>query len=97
MRRGEGPARQAGPTGWFKARQYTGLVRIEQPLLKAREGPILDGDGENEPAQQVAEVIGDDAEEQPHLVGSEPVAREPGAVAASLPPSIHCSAAPRWL
>jgi hypothetical protein len=31
------------------------LAGLEQPLLKPREGPILDGDGENEPAQQVAE------------------------------------------
>src|SRR5262245_54044703 len=57
---------------------------LEQPLLKAREGPILDGDRENEPAQQVAEVIGDDAEEQPHLVGPEAVTGEPSPVGRGL-------------
>jgi hypothetical protein len=57
---------------------------LRQPLLKAHEGPILDRDGENEPAQQVAEVIGDDAEEQPHLVGPEAVTGEPSPVGRGL-------------
>ena len=57
---------------------------LEQPLLKAREGPVLNGDGENEPAQQVAEVVGDDAEEQPHLIGSKAVTEEPRPVGRGL-------------
>src|SRR5215470_15162882 len=51
---------------------------LEQPLLKACEGPVLNGDGEHEPAQQVAEVVGDDPEQQTDLIGPEPVTREPG-------------------
>src|SRR5262249_25085813 len=31
-------------------------ARLEQPLLEARERPALDGDGQNQPAQQIAEV-----------------------------------------
>jgi hypothetical protein len=36
---------------------------LEEPMLEARQGPALDGDGQNEPAQQIAEVIGNDPEE----------------------------------
>ena len=32
---------------------------LEQPLLQARQGPALDGAGQDEPAQQIAEVVGD--------------------------------------
>jgi hypothetical protein len=49
---------------------------LEEPLLEARQGPSLDGDGQNQPTQQIAEVVGDHPEEQPDLVGSEAVARE---------------------
>ncbi len=42
---------------------------LEQPLLEARQGPALDGRGQDEPAQEVAEIEGDDPEEPPHLVG----------------------------
>ena len=53
---------------------------LEEPLREARQGPALDGDGQDQPAQQIAEVIGDHPEEQPHLVGPEAVAGEPGPV-----------------
>ena len=36
---------------------------LEEPLLETRQGPALDGDRQNEPAQQIAEVIGNDPEE----------------------------------
>ena len=36
---------------------------LEEPLLEARQGPVLDGDGQNQPTQQIAEVVGDDAEQ----------------------------------
>ena len=36
---------------------------LEEPLLETREGPALNGDGQDEPAQQIAEVVGDDREE----------------------------------
>src|SRR3989454_8565790 len=52
---------------------------FEEPLLETREGPVLDGHGENEPAQEIAEVVGDHPEEQPHLIGPEPVTGEAGA------------------
>ena len=55
-------------------------ARLEQPLLEAREGPALDGDGQNQSAQQIAEVIGDHPEQQADLVGPEPVTGEPGPV-----------------
>ena len=47
---------------------------LEQPLLETRKGPAPNGDGQDEPAQQIAEVVGDHPEEQPDLVGSEAVA-----------------------
>ena len=31
---------------------------LEEPLLEARQGPSLDGDGQNQPTQQIAEVVG---------------------------------------
>src|SRR5438132_5382323 len=49
---------------------------LEQPLLQTREGPTLDGDRQNQPTQQVAEVVGDDPEQEADLVGPEPVAGE---------------------
>jgi hypothetical protein len=39
-------------------------ARLEEPLLEAREGPSLDGEGQGQPAKQVAEVVGEDSEEQ---------------------------------
>jgi len=30
-------------------------ARFEQPLLETRQGPALDGDGQNQLAQQIAE------------------------------------------
>jgi hypothetical protein len=53
-------------------------ARLEQPLLQACERPILDGDGQHQPTEQVAEIVGDDAEEPPDLVGPEPMARQSG-------------------
>ena len=41
---------------------------FEQPLLETREGPALDGDGQDEPTQQIAEVVGDDPEQQADLI-----------------------------
>ncbi len=37
---------------------------LEQALLQARQRPALDGRGQDEPAQKIAEVVGDDPEEQ---------------------------------
>ena len=38
-------------------------------MLEAREGPGLDGDGQNKPAEQIAEVVGDHPEQQADLIG----------------------------
>src|SRR5436190_21961449 len=59
---------------------------FEEPLLETRQGPVLDGHGENEPAQEIAEVVGDHPEEQPHLIGPEPVTGEAGPVGGGLAP-----------
>ena len=49
---------------------------LEEPLLEAPQGPALDGERQDQLAQEIAELVGDDPEEQPHLVGPEAVARE---------------------
>ena len=35
---------------------------LEQPLLQARQGPAPDGERQGQPAQEIAEIIGDDPE-----------------------------------
>src|SRR5438876_4559703 len=62
---------------------YTTLFRS---LLQARQRPALDGDRQNEPTQQIAEVVGDHPEEQPDLIGSEAVAGEAGPMGDFLDP-----------
>src|SRR5262245_10181076 len=57
---------------------------LEEPLLEARQRPALDSRGEGEPAQEIPEVVRDDAQEQPHLIGSEMVTGEAGPTVASL-------------
>jgi hypothetical protein len=59
---------------------------LEQLLLETREGPVLNGDGQDEPTQQIGEVVGDDSEQEADLVGSEPVTGEPGPVGGRFPP-----------
>jgi hypothetical protein len=51
-----------------------GPAGLEEPLLQARQGPALNGQGQSEPAQEIAQIVGDDAQEQPHLIGPEAVA-----------------------
>ena len=53
---------------------------LEQPLLQARQRPTLNGQGQDEPAQKIAQIVGDDPEKQPDLIGPKAVAREPGPV-----------------
>ena len=38
---------------------------LEEPLLETRQGPTLDGQGQGQSAQEVAEVVGDDPEAVP--------------------------------
>src|SRR6266851_3586811 len=59
-------------------------ARLEQALLKARQGPALDGIRQDQPTQQIAEVVGDDPEQEADLVGPESVTGEPGPVGGSL-------------
>ncbi|HEV2054093.1 MAG TPA: hypothetical protein VGV06_02845 [Methylomirabilota bacterium] len=42
---------------------------LEQPLLKVRQRRTSNRKGESEPTQEVADIIGDDPEEQPHRAG----------------------------
>jgi len=61
--------------------KYRACRMRRPPVLNSRcwrlvRDPALDGDGQNQPTQQIAEVVGDHPEEQPDLVGSEAVARE---------------------
>jgi hypothetical protein len=44
---------------------------LQETLLETRQGPALDGDGRDEPTQQIAEVVRNDAQEQPDFVGPE--------------------------
>ena len=37
---------------------------LEQPLLQARQRPALDGERQDQPLQEIAEVAGDDPEEK---------------------------------
>ena len=53
---------------------------LEQALLETRERPTLDGERQDEPAQQIAEVVGDDPDQQADLVSPEAVAGEAGPV-----------------
>lgn len=50
------------------------------PRLEAGQGPTLDGRGQDEPVQAIAEVGGDAAEQQMNLVGPEPSTGKPGPV-----------------
>src|SRR3990172_2030482 len=53
---------------------------LEQPLLEAREGPALDGERQDKPAQEIAEIVGHDPQEQAHLISAEPMSGKPGPV-----------------
>jgi hypothetical protein len=55
---------------------------LEEPLLEARERPVLDGQRQGQPMEQIAEVVGDDSQEQADLIRPEAVAgEEPGQIA----------------
>ena len=51
-------------------------ARLEEPLLETRERPTLNGCWQDEPSQQIAEVVGDHSEQQADLIRAEAVARE---------------------
>ncbi len=49
---------------------------LEQSLLQARQRPALDGDRQDQPTQEIAEVVGDHPKQQADLIGPEPVTGE---------------------
>ena len=50
---------------------------LHQPLLQARQRPLLDPLGQHQSPPQVAQIIGNEGQAQPDLVGPELVAAEP--------------------
>ncbi len=58
---------------------------FEQPLLQTRQRPTSDGQGQGKPAQEIAEVVRDDSQKEPHLIGPETVAGEAGPVGSLFP------------
>jgi hypothetical protein len=47
---------------------------LHQPLRQAGERPLPDRRGQRQLPQQIAEVVGDDTQPEPHLVGGEAMA-----------------------
>ena len=41
---------------------------LEQPLLEARQRPALDVEGQDQQAQEIAEIVSDHPEEQPFVL-----------------------------
>ena len=62
---------------------------LEQPLLQARQRPALDGDGHDEPAQQIAQVVARRSE--PILPTITSPVWMPMPMATSAPPRARCS------
>lgn len=72
-------------------------ARLEKPLLKTREGPALNGNGQDEPTPPMAKVVGDDAEQEVDFIGRKRCQERRIQWVASVPSLIYCSAGPRWL
>ena len=53
-------------------------ARLDEPLLEAHQGPALDGERQDKPAQESAESVGSDPHEHAHLMGAEPRTGKPG-------------------
>src|ERR1035437_1699859 len=49
---------------------------LPQPLLQAGQRPVLDLLGQRQPPPQIPQVVGQQAQREPHLVGAETMARE---------------------
>jgi len=43
---------------------------LEQALVQARQSPALDGERQDQPSQEIAEVVGDDPETAPRWLGT---------------------------
>ena len=70
---------------------------LEEPLLETRQRPALNAERQDQPAQEIAEVIGDDPEEYRTSLARNRWQESRVQWVASLPSLIHCSAVPRWL
>jgi hypothetical protein len=51
---------------------------LDEPLLEARQGPALDGERQDKPAQESAESVDHDPQEHAHRMGEEPRTGDPG-------------------
>jgi hypothetical protein len=49
---------------------------LHQPLLQAREGPVLNPSRQTQAPPQVPQIVGQQAQRQPHLVRAETMARQ---------------------
>jgi len=56
---------------------YQPSSRLHQPLLKAGKRPLSDFLWQHQPPQQIPQVVGKNAEPQPHLIAAKPVAAQP--------------------
>jgi len=70
---------------------------LEEPLLEARQRPTLNRQGESDPTQEVAEVVGDDPSNNRTSVARNRWQESRVQWVAALPSLIHCSTVPRWL
>ena len=48
----------------------------DEPLLETRQGPALDGERQDKPAQEMAESVGHDPHEHAHRMGADPRGQE---------------------
>src|SRR5437762_1722372 len=56
---------------------------LEESLLETRQRPALDGERQDQSAEEIAEIVGDDPEQQPDLVGPEAMTGEAGRMSRS--------------
>jgi serine/threonine protein kinase len=49
---------------------------LDQPLLQAGQRPVLNPSRQTQPPPQIPQVVGQQAQRLPHLVGAEPMTRE---------------------
>ena len=56
---------------------YQAPTGLDQTLLQASQRPIADRFGQCQPPLQVAKVVGDDTQSQPHFIGAEAMTAKP--------------------
>jgi len=50
---------------------------LHQPLLQTGQRPVLDSSGQRQPPPQIAQIVGQQAQRQPHLIGAKPMTGKP--------------------